>query len=189
MEALEGLTKENLNQFLKEANLGVAGALFDREKIPLKMKITAFFYFFECSLKDTLPVKICETKILDLHLLRETTSIPDLFIRESLPPPSPPRPPHGVLLGSGNDARISEDKSNRTRYPFLVSSYASFTYGFFIYTSSSSNECANQTSRVFVVVVVVAFCLYQLEERTGRRNLAAKCFTCTRKLATFLLMN
>lgn len=104
-------------------------------------------------------------------------------------PPSPyppPRPPPGVLLGSGNDASISEDKSNRARYPFLVSSYASFTYGFFIYTSSSSSECANQTSRVFVVV---AFCLYQLEERTGRRNLAAKCFTCTRKLATFLLMN
>lgn len=45
MEALEGLTIENLNQFLKEANLGVAGALFDREKIPLKMKITAFFIF------------------------------------------------------------------------------------------------------------------------------------------------
>ena len=34
-----------------------------------------------------------------------------------------------------------------------------------------------------------AFCLYQLQERTGKRNLSNKCFNCIRKLTLCLLMN
>ena len=69
-----------------------------------------------------------------------------------------------------------------SKISFLVSTYSSLTY---VFSFILPLHLAKTQTRLDFF----AFCLRQLQERTGKGNLSNKCFNCTRKLALCLLMN